>query len=120
MSISLRGLNLANGTKVMAKKVYNRLVRDKIVGALEADGKIAKSKVLNNQQYLEELVKNLVDESNELSKDRSVARLADIQELVLAIAGALDIEPSDLASTMANKAVEQGAFKKRIYLESVE
>lgn len=104
----------------MGKKVYNKLVRDKIPEIIEAEGKTAKTKVLNNKDYVEELIKKLGEEYEEFKIDRTVEELADIQEVLLAIAEALDIEPGDLASTMANKAVEHGAFKKRIYLESVE
>jgi len=104
----------------MSKKVYNKLVRDKIPEIIEAEGKTAKIKILNNQEYLEELIKKLGEEYEEFKQDRNVEELADIQEVLLAIADALDIDPGDLASTMANKAVEKGQFKKRIYLESVE
>ncbi len=104
----------------MAKKIYNKLVRDKIPEIIEADGKTAKTKILNNQEYVEELIKKLGEEYEEFIADRNVEELADIQEVLLAIAVSLNIEPSKLASTMAKKAVKRGAFKKRIYLESVE
>lgn len=104
----------------MSKKVYNKLVRDKIPEIIEADGKSAKTHVLNNEDYLQELINKLFEEFEEFKADNSVDELADIQEVLLAIADALDIAPSELAHTMAEKAVERGAFKKRIYLESVE
>lgn len=104
----------------MSKKIYNKLVRDKIPEIIEKEGKTAKTRVLSNDEYLVELIKKLGEEYEEFQEDNSVEELADIQEVVLAIAEALDIKPGDLAHTMANKAIKRGAFKKRIYLESVE
>lgn len=101
-------------------KIYNKLVRDKIPEIIEADGKTAKTHVLNNTDYLEELIKKLKEEFEEFNADRNVEELADIQEVLLAIAEALNIPPSELAHVMAEKAVKRGAFKKRIYLESID
>lgn len=95
-------------------------MRDKIPEIIEAEGKTAKTKILNNQEYLEELIKKLGEEYEEFKQGRTVEGLADIQEVLLAIADALDIDPGEIASTMANKSVERGIFKKRIFLESVE
>lgn len=101
-------------------KAYNKLVRDKIPEIIEGGGKIAKTRVLNNEDYLEELIKKLSEEYEEFKVERNVEELADIQEVLLAIAEALDIPASQLAQVMAKKAVNRGGFKKRIYLESVE
>ena len=101
-------------------KIYNRLVRDKIPEIIKSDGKTVKTHVLNNANYLEELIKKLKEEVDEFNADRNVEELADIQEVLLAIAEALNIPPSELAHVMAEKAVKRGAFKKRIYLESVD
>jgi len=104
----------------MSKKTYNKLVRDKIPEIIKADGGIARTRVLNNEDYLEELINKLRLECDELEANRDVDDLADIQELVMAIAESLNIAPGKLAEVMAKKAVSRGAFKKRIYLESVE
>lgn len=104
----------------MSKKVYNKLVRDKIPEIIEKDGKTANTRVLSNIEYLEELIKKLGEEYGEFKADNSVEELADIQEVVLALADALDIKPSELAHELAEKAAKRGAFKKRIFLESVE
>lgn len=101
-------------------KNYNKLVRDKIPEIIKADGGVPLTRVLNNEEYLAELIKKLKLECDELEATRDVNDLADIQELVLAIAETLNIAPGKLAEVMAKKAVNRGAFKKRIYLESVE
>lgn len=104
----------------MAKKVYNKLVRDKIPEIIKAEGKTVKTKILSNEEHLEALIHKLHEELEEFKEARNVEEMADIQEVLFAIAETLNIEAKDLASVMANKAVERGAFKKRIYLESVE
>ena len=39
------------------KKVYNKLVRDKIAQVIENKGGKANTKILNNEEYLKELIK---------------------------------------------------------------
>jgi predicted house-cleaning noncanonical NTP pyrophosphatase (MazG superfamily) len=39
----------------MSKKVYNKLVRDKIPEIIQAEGKTVKTRVLNKDQFLEEV-----------------------------------------------------------------
>jgi predicted house-cleaning noncanonical NTP pyrophosphatase (MazG superfamily) len=104
----------------MAKKVYNKLVRDKIPEIIEAEGKKANIRWLEKEEYLEALIKKLSEEVEEFKADRNAEELADIQEVVLALADALNIKHSELAKTLSKKALERGAFRRRIYLESVD
>ena len=46
-------------------KKYNKLVRDKIVDIIEADGRKAEYRILNNAEYKQELNKKLQEEVNE-------------------------------------------------------
>lgn len=101
-------------------RVYNKLVRDKIPEIIEADGKKAKFHYLNKEEYLDALITKLAEEYERFKADNSVEELADIQEVVLALADALDISHQELAKTVSKKTLERGAFKKRIFLERVE
>mgnify|MGYP003529513290 FL=1 len=101
-------------------KTHNKLVRDKIPEMIKADGGVPITRVLNNDDYLKELINKLQFECDKLENGGDVGDLADIQEIVMAISERMDIAPGKLAEVMAKKAVECGAFKKRIYLESVE
>lgn len=100
--------------------VYSKLVRDKIPDIIAADGKTAKTHILNKENYLQELIKKLGEEYEEFKADQNVEELADLQEVILALADALNIKHSDLAKTLSKKALERGAFKHKIFLESVE
>lgn len=101
-------------------KVYNKLVRDKIPEIIAADGKIAKTRMLNKEEYLKELIKKLGEEYAEFKADQNVEELADLLEVILALADALNISHSELAKVLSKKALERGAFKKKIFLEVVE
>ena len=101
-------------------KIYNKLVRDKIPEIIQADGKQPKIRVLDKAEYLEELIKKLGEEYEEFKIDHSVDELADLQEVILALADALNISHAQLDKAYSDKALARGAFKKRIFLESVD
>lgn len=46
-------------------KIYNKLVRDKITDIIEADGRIAKYRILDDNEYRQELNKKLQEEVRE-------------------------------------------------------
>lgn len=100
--------------------IYNKLVRDKIPQIIAADGKKAKTRILDDKEYLKELIKKLKEETEELEKEPSIEELADIKEIIIAIREAMGIHAGELEDMRRKKAVERGRFKKKIFLESVE
>lgn len=100
-------------------KIYNKLVRDKILEIIEADGKTHKSRILDEKEYLEHLVKKLEEELHEFKQDLSIHELADLQEVILALAGVI-AGREELEKVRVQKAEERGAFEKRIFLESAD
>ncbi|MDL2363606.1 MAG: nucleoside triphosphate pyrophosphohydrolase [Patescibacteria group bacterium] len=104
----------------MTKIIYNKLVRDKIPEIIKASGKKPTFRYLNKQEYLEALVIKLGEEYDEFKQDRNIEELADLQEVILALADAMNISPSELAKAFSQKALARGKFQSRIYLESVE
>jgi predicted house-cleaning noncanonical NTP pyrophosphatase (MazG superfamily) len=104
----------------MSKKIHNKLVRDRIPEIIRAEGKEPLTRILDKEEYLDELIKKLHEEFEEFKEALNVEELADIQEVILALADALNIKHSHLGKTLSEKALKRGAFKKRIYLESVE
>ncbi len=103
---------------------YNKLVRDRIPDIIEASGKKCTTAVLGDAEYLKQLEKKLSEEWNEYltSKDvcAQVEELADILEVIYAIAEAKGVTIEELEAIRAKKAEERGAFKERILLEWVE
>lgn len=101
-------------------KVYNKLVRDKVPQIIKKDGKKYWTRVLSDEEHLEELLKKLGEELEELKEAKSVEELADVQEIVHAIADAIGSSKEELEKVRVKKAKERGAFKNKIFLEKVE
>lgn len=104
----------------MTKKVYNKLVRDKIPEIIIADGHRPTIRTLDEKEYLKELVKKLKEEVAEFEEKPSVEELADIKEVMIALRIAMGIHAGELEDARRKKANKNGRFKKRIFLKSVE
>lgn len=100
-------------------KIYNKLVRDKILEIIEADDGKPKARILGNEEYLLELVKKLNEECREFTEAMSLEELADVLEVVLALADVV-ASRGELEKVRAEKALDRGAFKKKIFLEQVD
>src|SRR3989338_608412 len=101
-------------------KKYKKLVRDKIPDIIESRGKKTVVRVLDDKEYLEQLMEKLGEEVDEFDQDRSVEEMADILEVLMALAETLGIKQSELKAVRDKKATERGKFKKRLFLEKVE
>ena len=101
-------------------KVYNKLVRDKITDIIESDGRIAKYRILDNNQYRKELNSKLQEEVKEYLDDNNVEELADIVEVVYGILNSMDVTIDEFEKIRIKKQEERGEFNKRIYLEEAE
>lgn len=104
----------------MTVKIYNKLVRDNVVNQARARGlTVAFHIIEDDTQYLAALADKLVEEAEELADSLSVEELADVLEVVMAIAeelASMDL----LEDTRQLKARIRGSFARRIYLESIE
>ena len=98
---------------------YNKLVRDKIPQIIALDGKEAVTRILDDDEYLKELIKKLGEEYEEFKQDISLTELADIQEVILALADMI-ASRQELEETRKSKVEIRGAFKDKIFLESAE
>ncbi len=99
---------------------YNKLVRDKIPEQISASGKIAKFRILNDDEYIKFLDKKLEEEVYEYMESNSIEELADILEVVFAIAKARNISDEDLFEYRETKAKKRGTYANKILLEKVE
>jgi predicted house-cleaning noncanonical NTP pyrophosphatase (MazG superfamily) len=100
-------------------RIYNKLVRDKIPEIIRADGKKLKSRILNDEEHLEALLKKLEEECAELIEVKNVEELADVHEVLIALAEALGIKPEELEKVRQAKAATRGTFRQKIFLEEV-
>lgn len=105
------------------KYVYNKnkLVRDKIPEEInKMEGRKCNYKILNNEEYLQELDKKLFEEAREFVEEHSVEELADLMEVVFAIMEIKNMSIEDIEKARESKKIKKGAFKDRIYLINVE
>lgn len=101
-------------------KIYNKLVRDKIPDIIESEGRTVKIKILDNEEYKEELNKKLQEEVNEYLEDNNVEELADIVEVIYGILNSMNVSIDDFEKVRKEKAKKRGAFQKKIFLEEAE
>ena len=98
-------------------KIYNKLIRDKIIDIIEADGRRAKYSILDDNEYRQELNKKLQEEVKEYLEDNNVEELADIVEVIYGILNSMDVSIKEFEKIRINKQEKRGAFEKKIYLE---
>ena len=106
--------------KAAVKKTYNKLVRDKIPEIIESDGKKCVTRALSQEEYLKELRRKLDEEVQEYHESGDHEELADILEVVYALATATGCTEDALNTIRQEKAQKRGGFSKRILLETVE
>ena len=99
---------------------YQKLVRDRIPEIIEAAGKKPVTHILDEAAYLAELDRKLSEECAEYQESKSLEELADMLEVMYAIAEARGYSVAELETVRRKKAAERGAFQKRIYLDGVE
>ena len=101
-------------------KTYHKLVRDKIPEIIENDGKKCITRALSQEEYLKELRRKLDEEVQEYHESGDHEELADILEVVYALATATGCAEDALNTIRREKAQKRGGFSKRILLETVE
>jgi predicted house-cleaning noncanonical NTP pyrophosphatase (MazG superfamily) len=104
--------------------IYNKLVRDRIPEIIKEQGNTLSTRFLENEEYLNELRTKLQEETNEYleaeSSTEAIEELADIMELLYALAEVHGVTSERLEQIRAEKAEKRGGFKERVYLIEVE
>lgn len=97
---------------------YNKLVRDRIPAIIEAGGETPITRILEEAEYLRCLEQKLDEETAEYHESRSLEELADILEVVYALAEAGGHSREELMSAYQAKHDARGGFSKKIFLIS--
>ena len=102
---------------------YAKLVRDNIADWHLQSGHTLVSYQLTKADLLRALVGKLHEEADEVSvsetQESLIEELADVQEVLLAIAEHEGITLGDIEAVRMAKASRKGGFSKGIYIESV-
>lgn len=98
------------------KKQYNKLIRDRIPEILAAAGKEYKLRKLTDKEFLDYLNMKLAEEYDEYLESGQVEELADIMEVIHAIAEHKKVSVKELENIRLKKVKKRGAFEKRLLL----
>ncbi|MBR4003217.1 MAG: nucleoside triphosphate pyrophosphohydrolase [Clostridia bacterium] len=101
----------------MAKKIFNKLVRDKIPQVIKNSGDKPYIKVLSDEENLKQLNIKLTEEVNEYLSDNNVEELADIVEVIYGLLKAKNVSIEDFEKIRLNKKEKRGGFENKIFLE---
>ena len=103
------------------KYTYNKLVRDKIPANIDSmEGRKANWRVMEDEEYIKELNKKLLEEAHEFIEENAVEELADIMEVIQSIMRAKNISYEELKKVQVLKREQKGGFNDRVYLIDVE
>lgn len=104
--------------------VYNKLVRDLIPQVIKSTGKECRTRILDEEEYKKELVIKLKEESEEYfsaqGPKESLEELADILEIIRALATVHGATWEQLEALREKKAEARGGFQERVYLIDVD
>ena len=98
---------------------YNKLVRDRIPEIIAASGKRCVWATLPEEEYLAKLDEKLNEELMEYQQSKSMEELADLLEVVRAVALARGSSIEEVEALRRDKAAKRGGFEKRILLKEV-
>lgn len=103
----------------MGEIVYNKLVRDRIVEIIEDDGKVAVFRTLGPEEMEDCLQSKLQEEVAEFLEAGTLDELADIIEVIYALASNRGCNREELDSIRESKTHKRGGFTQRVFLEKV-
>ena len=100
-------------------KLYNKLVRDRIPEVIEASGRSCECRILEQGEFMRCLDEKLMEELKEYHASGEVEELADMIEVILAIASEKGTSLEELELIRLKKKETRGGFEKRLFLISV-
>ena len=100
---------------------YNKLVRDRIPENIDREpGRKSQYRILDDEEYLKELNRKILEEANEFIEENSIEELGDLMEVINAIMKLKGYSMEEVNKVMKLKAEKNGAFNDKIFLEYIE
>ena len=100
--------------------IFDKLVRDNIPQIIEDNGGKAEIRILSDEEYPVYLERKLDEEVGEYHRDKTAEELADILEVVYALASSIGCSQEKLQAIYQKKHEARGGFEKKILLLSSE
>ena len=104
------------------ERTYNKLVRDNIPNIIKNNGETPITRILTNEEYKQKLEKKLYEEYQEVlesSGEDRVEELADMLEVIKALAKLENKDLEDIINIANQKNSKRGSFNDKIFLEKV-
>jgi len=101
-------------------KKYDKLVRDRILKILKINGKRFKYHIADTEEYHLKLYEKLQEEILEFKENPCVEEMADIVEVIVALAKFNNIDIKKVEYKRQDKRFERGAFDNKIILEEAD
>ena len=98
---------------------HEKLVRDRIPEIIEASGKRCSCSILGQEEYLRQLRRKLDEELAEYQQSHSPEELADLLEVMMAVAVAQGSSWEEIEAIRRDKACKRGGFDGRVFLHEV-
>ena len=102
------------------KKQINKLVRDNIPFICEKNGQTPETIILDDKNYTSALKEKLYEEVEEYLLDFNIEELADIVEVIEALAENQGSSLDEIMKIKLYKQTKNGAFKNKVFLISVD
>ena len=108
-------------TNLPLENEYPKLVRDKIPEIIKQNENIEVAiRLLNDDEFLQYLLRKVVEEAQELSHAESDANLkeeiADVREIIDTLIKLKDFSESELMTLQSEKRKKRGGFDKRLLM----
>ena len=105
----------------MRSFLLKKLVRDKISADMQGMGQQVVSRTLNDDEFVAELAKKLVEEAKEFdpADPKALNELADVLEVVEALGAEMGTDFEQLRKLQDERREKRGGFKTRTYVEKV-
>jgi predicted house-cleaning noncanonical NTP pyrophosphatase (MazG superfamily) len=95
---------------------FNKAIRDKIPEIIQKDGHTCNIQTLSDEKFIIEIEKKLSEEVTEYQNDKNPEELADILEVIYAIAQLKGISKEELEKIRIKKLQDSGGFEKNLFL----
>jgi predicted house-cleaning noncanonical NTP pyrophosphatase (MazG superfamily) len=102
------------------KKIYNKLVRDRIPEIIEKDGKEFQFAQVRPEMLRQYAMSKLREEVEEFIDNPCAEEAADIMEVLHFICDRESIQDSEIMAATTTKRIERGGFEMGYILEWVE
>jgi len=104
---------------------YDKLIRDKIPEIIKKDGERAITRILDDEEFKEELTKKLVEESSEVveagtNKSELTKEIGDVLEVIESIIRTFKLDQDEIDKMKKERREKRGSFDKKIFLEYTE